>query len=658
MLITFEREDDYMKTIVIVLILLAFYQGGHAAFPGKIIHDVPDANQYTRTMPLNWCVPVATVNVIDYWANVKCTPGAYGLLGTNPPDKAALQIGWFCATNGAGSTNRLNSLLGRPGTLTPDIEPALDEFIRWDKQNTFGNTSFLPRKTSSQWSIQTDLVGGFNGFKAEVNSGRPAVICFTHWDIQYVGTYNDPLLQEPIALYVWAQQPADTTQIEGSPGEKWYPEAPSPEFPGHAVTGYGYWEQFDPDGSGSAPFGNWAIVRDNWQTTPKAIAIPWNNWNANVYFDVGKRVIDVPFTIEPYTIDGQVTAAEASSAVTIQVRNSIATIKCRATNKKTIYFMISGNFSTPYQTVEYRICFDRIHDGGTNPQADDVQVIVRSDSTYAENIGDGIQWQSTSPVLWKTASHVNKNTNTFQIECEIPYVFLGLQRGNCDTLGFSIWEDAKRIWGYPSASSPDVPCAWGDFTSSRCFTPVELASFHADVQDRDVVLSWETQSESNNYGFEIQRASFEEFTKVGFVPGAGTTQHIQTYSWQDKDVSPGTYRYRLKQIDVDGSVEYCDPTSVTMAAPESFWISSNYPNPFNSSTRFQIHMPAENDLTFAIFDVNGRMVRAMEMKLQSGYHELVWDGKTDQGFDCPTGIYFAHVKGGTAKVTVKLMLVR
>ena len=88
--------------------------------------------------------------------------------------------------------------------------------------------------------------------------------------------------------------------------------------------------------------------------------------------------------------------------------------------------------------------------------------------------------------------------------------------------------------------------------------PVELLSFNGFVVDNIVKLEWYTATEINNKGFEIERSLNEKtnWQKIGFVEGNGTTTDKKSYSFVDKSISIGTYFYRLKQIDFDGSYHY------------------------------------------------------------------------------------------------------
>ena len=119
--------------------------------------------------------------------------------------------------------------------------------------------------------------------------------------------------------------------------------------------------------------------------------------------------------------------------------------------------------------------------------------------------------------------------------------------------------------------------------------PVELTSFTASVSENNVKLLWETASEINNSGFNIERKSANsEYSTVGFVPGFGTTTEPKSYTFSDNNLRTGVYTYRLKQIDFDGTFEYSSEASVEVTAPAEFSLDQNYPNPFNPSTKITL----------------------------------------------------------------------
>jgi flagellar hook assembly protein FlgD len=93
--------------------------------------------------------------------------------------------------------------------------------------------------------------------------------------------------------------------------------------------------------------------------------------------------------------------------------------------------------------------------------------------------------------------------------------------------------------------------------------------------------------------------------------------------------------------------------------PKKFYVSSNYPNPFNPTTSFYIDVPASGKLTVKIFDVNGRMVQELiNTYVNAGRVQSQWSGKNAFGMLSPTGIYFLHVETATNYQVQKLALVK
>jgi len=116
---------------------------------------------------------------------------------------------------------------------------------------------------------------------------------------------------------------------------------------------------------------------------------------------------------------------------------------------------------------------------------------------------------------------------------------------------------------------------------------VSLVSFSANVNVDNVTLNWSTETEVNNSGFEIERNSGNRFEKIGFVPGFGTSTETHIYSYVDNSLLVGTYQYRLKQIDYDGTFQYSNVVEVEIISPDVFALKQNYPNPVHWITRIQ-----------------------------------------------------------------------
>jgi len=144
--------------------------------------------------------------------------------------------------------------------------------------------------------------------------------------------------------------------------------------------------------------------------------------------------------------------------------------------------------------------------------------------------------------------------------------------------------------------------------------PVELTSFTAALINGAVELNWNTATEANNYGFEVQRSEAQNYnwTKIGFVNGSGNSNSPKEYSFTDKTISFGSYAYRLKQLDNDGAHIYSDVIEVNAAQiPNDFLLNQNYPNPFNPSTQIQFGVNKNTHATLTVFNVLGVKVSTL-----------------------------------------------
>jgi PKD repeat protein len=157
--------------------------------------------------------------------------------------------------------------------------------------------------------------------------------------------------------------------------------------------------------------------------------------------------------------------------------------------------------------------------------------------------------------------------------------------------------------------------------------PVELTSFTASVNNRDVNLLWETATELNNLGFEIERGiEAENFVTIGFKEGNGTTTEKQSYTFQDRIDSEGKIYYRLKQVDFDGSYQYSNIVEVDLTSPLNFSLSQNYPNPFNPSTTIKFNLVEDATVIIQVFSIIGEEVLSLTNKdYLAGKHEIKFD---------------------------------
>ncbi len=187
--------------------------------------------------------------------------------------------------------------------------------------------------------------------------------------------------------------------------------------------------------------------------------------------------------------------------------------------------------------------------------------------------------------------------------------------------------------------------------------PVNLLSLSSVVINNNVRLYWIANSENNNSGFDVERKTLSgTYTKIGFVKGKGTVNTPSSYSYEDKNLQTGKYKYRLRQIDYNGNFEYFELTGeVEVGVPNKFSISQNYPNPFNPVTKINFNLPADSKVTLVICDVTGREVaKLLNNEFRSaGYHTTEFNASK-----FASGVYFYSFTATNFRMTKKMIIMR
>jgi len=195
--------------------------------------------------------------------------------------------------------------------------------------------------------------------------------------------------------------------------------------------------------------------------------------------------------------------------------------------------------------------------------------------------------------------------------------------------------------------------------------PIQLASFNAATLSKtSAKLNWETLSEINNYGFEVQKSAGSSGTFASitgaFIAGNGTTTVKHDYSYVDNAYASGDV-YRLKQLDLTGAAHYTDavdPLGVTSVAPtplpKEFSLSQNYPNPFNPSTVIEFALPKDAHVKLDVYNMIGqRVMTLVDALTPAGYHSVKLDGT-----NLASGMYLYRLTTGQQTFMKKLLLIK
>ena len=179
--------------------------------------------------------------------------------------------------------------------------------------------------------------------------------------------------------------------------------------------------------------------------------------------------------------------------------------------------------------------------------------------------------------------------------------------------------------------------------------PVQATDFSASAGVGSVTLSWKTQSEVDNAGFNVFRgdagaSSFDliaSYSTDNALKGLGTSSTGQSYQFVDDKVKSGaTYNYKIQSVSTGGKIKDVSTiTGITVDVPMNYALYQNYPNPFNPSTTIRFDLKQSSTVTLEIYNVLGQRVMEQNYGMMNvgRYNEVI---STDR---FASGVYYYHI---------------
>ena len=211
-----------------------------------------------------------------------------------------------------------------------------------------------------------------------------------------------------------------------------------------------------------------------------------------------------------------------------------------------------------------------------------------------------------------------------------------------------------------------TPGFWSGYPSAILYTdnggylvPVEMTSFLVEINNQNnVEINWATASETNNYGFEVQKLKTEaqnsQWEVLGFVSGHGTTTEPKYYSFIDENIQAGNYKFRLKQIDYDGHFEFSNEVELQVTLPIEFLLEQNYPNPFNPSTTIRFSVPNRDNVCIKIYNPMGELIETLLNDIREpGNYEVIF-----KSGNLSSGVYFYQIISGRFSDIKKMIVLK
>lgn len=264
--------------------------------------------------------------------------------------------------------------------------------------------------------------------------------------------------------------------------------------------------------------------------------------------------------------------------------NITGKIDCRTQNTDLNYdLIIDANYQNPPGTPDVI--------AGT------YQVYIDANSDNTIDIGD--QNLTPSPVAFSTSTSGAPVGLTRYVSLDNYYTL-----SNGDPLS------TKNLLVRVTPSTSGVAAVTGKLTNTCATLPVSLKAFNVAQKSGKALLTWLTEEENNNLGFEIQkRNSNGQYIKAGFVDSKAPNGNGGSYSYSFTDeqlLQRGVTYYRLKQIDLDGRFSYSEIKAVRTG--NGTLTISVYPNP--SRGMVNVTIPESNSLMdVSVDDYTGKSIQ-------------------------------------------------
>jgi hypothetical protein len=173
--------------------------------------------------------------------------------------------------------------------------------------------------------------------------------------------------------------------------------------------------------------------------------------------------------------------------------------------------------------------------------------------------------------------------------------------------------------------------------------PVELTKFTAQANSKTVLLQWETASETNNKGFDIELSvNAKNWKSIGWKAGNGTTQSTSRYAFEHDAAANGTHYYRLRQVDLDGSAKYTKVVSVTSG--DATKNIKAYPTTFQDA--LTVETTTDELGLVQVFNATGQVVFS---KNSNSSIEVLQLGHL------ASGVYFLNINSNGQPINQKIM---
>jgi len=186
--------------------------------------------------------------------------------------------------------------------------------------------------------------------------------------------------------------------------------------------------------------------------------------------------------------------------------------------------------------------------------------------------------------------------------------------------------------------------------SDAAVLPILWLDFSATLVGKKVQLNWNTGSETNNKGYEVQRSTDgNNFTTLGFVLANSNPTNFNSYKYIDEANAKKIF-YRIKQIDNDGKFSFSKIAIVQLAANNM--MVQVVPNPVTTTVELLAGntLNTNNQLIISVYNTQGTLLKNVV-----GSFDLVRNSIKNVLNNQPAGVYHFIVSDGIEMQKIKVI---
>ena len=208
--------------------------------------------------------------------------------------------------------------------------------------------------------------------------------------------------------------------------------------------------------------------------------------------------------------------------------------------------------------------------------------------------------------------------------------------------GTSRWEITFNVTGFS-----------GFYLFSKTVVlPISLLNFSGRNNGNSNLLEWATSSEQNSNYFDLERSTNGiNYVKAATINAAGNSSITKNYNYSDNiaSINSNLYYYRLKQVDITGSIKYSPVVKIRLNS-KGFNVEAT-PNPFSDQLRINVETVLSENAVISLKDISGRNIQQKESQLRKGNNALQLNDLTH----IPAGVYLLTITTDSQKQTVKVV---